>query len=160
MEISAHLSQFADFDIFGKWHITLTTEIFAFSDSTEKVTELQTRHLGKISRIHKKTEIFENSYLIEFFTKISEKFTGFISFHVLTLNKLPLKSEMVWCRALLIWHGITHMCTQCTVHNMWFANAAVSYSFVPFLGCSTQEYLSRNVCLRYLRYFTMRVFCV
>ena len=52
--------------------------------------------------------------VIEFFTKISEKFTGFISFHVLTLKKLPLKSEMVWCRALvdLTWNYPVHWYTS------------------------------------------------
>jgi len=86
-----------------------------------QVTELQTRHLGKILRIHKKTDIFENSYLIEFFTKISEKFTGFTSFHVLTLKKLPLKSETVWCRALT-WNlsDITakHITTVCALQPL------------------------------------------
>jgi len=75
--------------------LSLHEKISSSSPLHSQVTELQTSHLGKISRIHKKTEIFENSYLIDFFTKISEKFTGFISFQVLTLKKLPLKSEMV-----------------------------------------------------------------
>ena len=56
-----------------------------------------------ILRIHKKTEIFENSYIIEFFTKRSEKFTGFISFHVLTLKKITSK----------IWDGVVYKCLFC-----------------------------------------------